>query len=74
MFFIKTFIAQFKRILGVMFGFGFKNLNIFFLLLGNTKTHFDYFYSTFYKKLFFSSKQFKRLHHFKSHYLNKFTF
>ena len=74
MFFIKTFIAQFKRILGVMFGLGFKNLNIFFLFLANTKVRFDYFYSTFYKKFFFSFKRFKKLYYFKSHYLNKFTF
>ena len=52
-FFIKTFIMQFKRILKVMLAFGSNSLNIFFLFLPKSnKICFEYFYSLFYKNFF----------------------
>ena len=74
-FFIKTFLIQFKRILKVMTAFGFNNLNVFFLFLpSNNKTYFEYFYSIFYKNFFTTFWKLKKLYQFKLSYLYRFNF
>lgn len=74
-FFIKTFLAQFKRILGVMLSFGLNNLNVFFLFLpNNNSAYFEHFYSIFYKNFFITFWRLKKLYFFKLRYLYRFNF
>ena len=74
LFFIKTFLKQFRHILNIMYLLGFNNLNIFFLFLSKNFFFFEHFYSIFFKKYFATFNNLKKLYRFKKRYLYRFKF